>query len=97
MKRQTIIIIMKTIEAITEAADPTWANEVVAESFIEVPNKGEGASKIIIGGNTKVTMGNSTPLLEAVRTIIITVIIKAEVDMIMVVIITGHGQGQGSY
>ena len=61
---------------------------MVAESLIEVPNKGEGASKIIIGGNTKVTVGNSTPPMEAITTIIITAIIKAEVDVAMVVIIT---------
>ena len=88
MNRQTIIIIIKTIEAITEAADPTRANKAVAESLVEVPNKGEGASKIIIGGNTKATVGNLTPPMEAITTIIIMVIIEAEVDMAMVVIIT---------
>ena len=88
LKRQTIIIIMKTMEAITEAADPTGANKVAAGSLTEVPNQGEGASKIIIGGNNKATLGNSTPPAEAITKITIMVIIKAEVDMAMVVIIT---------
>ena len=88
MKRQTTIIIMNTIEAITEATIPTGVNKVVAKNLIEVPNKGEGASKIIIGGNTKATMDNSIPPTEAITIIIITVIIKAEVDVALVVIIT---------
>ena len=61
---------MKTIEAITEDADPTGANKVAAESLIKVPNKEEGASKIIIVGNSKTTVGNSTPPAEAITTII---------------------------
>ena len=61
---------------------------MAAENLIEVPNKGEGASKTIIGANTKTTMDNSTPPVEAFTIIIITVIIKAEVDVAMVVIIT---------
>ena len=60
----------------------------MAESLTEVPKKGEGASKIIIGGNTKATVGNSTPPAEAITTIIIMVIIKEEVDVAVVVIIT---------
>ena len=60
----------------------------MAENLIEIPNKGEGASKTIIGANTKVTVDNSTPPAEAITIIIITVIIKAEVDMAMVVTIT---------
>ena len=78
----------ETIGAITEATDLTGANKVAAESLIEAPNKGEGTSKIIIGGNTKAAMGKSTPPPEDITTIIIMVIIKAEVDMAMVVIIT---------
>ena len=88
MKRQIITIIIKTIEAITEAVDPTGANKAVAESLIEVPNKGEEARKIIIRGNTKATVGNLTPPTEVITTIIITVIIKTEVDVAVVVIIT---------
>ena len=79
---------MKTIEAITEAANPTGVNKMAAENFTEVPNKGEGASKIIIGANTKATMDNSIPPTEAITIIIITVIIEVEVDVAMVVIIT---------
>ena len=79
---------MKTIEAMTEATDPIGVNKVVAESLTEVPKNREGASKIIIGGNTKAIIGNSTPPTEAITTIIIMVIIEEEVDMAMVVIIT---------
>ena len=60
----------------------------MTESLIEVPNKGEGASKIIIGGNSNATVGNSTPPAEAITITIIMVIIEAEVDVAMVVIIT---------
>ena len=88
MKRQTIIIIMRIIEVTTEATSHTGVNKAAAENLIEVPNKGEGASKTIIGANIKVTMDNSTPPAEAITIMIITVIIKAEVDMAMVVIIT---------
>ena len=56
-------------------------------NLIEVLNKGEGDSKTIIGANTKATMDNSTPPMEATTTIIITVIIKAEVDVAMLEII----------
>ena len=61
---------------------------MVAESLVEVPNKDKGAIKIIIAGNTKATVRNSTPPVETITTIIIMVIIKAEVDMALVVIIT---------
>ena len=74
---------MGIIEVITEAANHSAVNKAVAENLLEVPNKGEGASKTIIGANTKATMDNSTPPTEA-----ITVIIEAEVDVAMVVIIT---------
>ena len=43
---------------------------------------------MIIGVNTKATMDNSTPPAEAITIIIITVIIEAEMDVAMVVIIT---------
>ena len=76
------------IEVITQATDPTGVNKVVAGNITEVLNKWEGDSKIIIGANTKATMDNSTPPMEAITTIIITVIIKAEMDVAMVVIIT---------
>ena len=79
---------MKTIEAITEATNPTRANKTTTESLIEVSNKGEGTSKIIIGGNTKATVGNSTPHAESITIIITMVIIKVEVDEAVVVIIT---------
>ena len=88
MKRLTTIIIMRIIEAITEATNHTGVNKVVAENLIEVPNKGEGDSKKIMGANTKATADNLTPPVEAITIIIITVIIKAEADMAMVVIIT---------
>ena len=88
MKRQVIIITMKIIEAILEAADPIGANKVVIKSLKEVPNKGEGASKTIIGDNTKATMGNITLPAEAITIIIIMVIIEVEVDMALVIIIT---------
>ena len=88
MKRQTTIIIMRIIEVITEAPNHTGVNKVAAENLIEVPNKGEGASKTIIGANTKATVDNSTLPMEAITIIIITVIMEAEVDMAVVVIIT---------
>ena len=79
---------MKTTEVIIEAADPTGANKVAVENPIEDPNTEEGASKTIIGDNTKVTMGNITPPTEAITIIIITVFIEVEVDMAVVAIIT---------
>ena len=60
----------------------------MAEDPLEDPNKGEGDNKTIIGANTKITMDNLTPAMEAITIAIITVIIKAEVDVAMVVIIT---------
>ena len=53
------------------------------EDPLEDPNKGEGDNKTIIGANTKITMANLTPPVEAITITIITVIIKAEVDMAM--------------
>ena len=87
MKRQVTIFIMRIIEAITEATNPTGVNKVVAENLIEVLNKREGDSKTIIGANTKGTMDNLTPPMEAITITIITVIIEAEMDMAVVVII----------
>ena len=88
MKRQATIIIIRIREVIAEATDPTGVNKAVVENLTEVLNKGEGDSKIIIGANTKATVDNSTPPMEAITTIIIIAIIEAEVDMAMVVIIT---------
>ena len=88
MKRQTTIIIKRSLEVITEAADPTGFNRVVVGNPIEVLNQEKGDSKTIIGANTKATADNSTPPTEAITIIIIAVIIKAEVDVTMVVIIT---------
>ena len=84
MKRQTTIIIMRITEVI---ADHIGVNKV-AEGPLEDPNKGEGDSKTNIGANTKITADNLTPPVEAITITIITVIIMAEVDMAMVVIIT---------
>ena len=88
MKRQTTIIIMGIIEVITDAKNPTGVNKVATENLIEASNKGEGDSKTILGANTKATMDNLIPPTEAITIIIITVITEAEVDMVMVVIIT---------
>ena len=88
MKRQTTIIIMRIIEVITEATNPTGVNKAAAENLIGVPNKGEGSSKTIIGANTKATVDNLTPPTEAFTIIIIMVIIVTEVDVAMVVVIT---------
>ena len=87
MKRQTTITIMRIIEVITEAANPTGINKG-AENLIEDPNRGEGDNKSITGANTKATVDNLTPPAEAITIIITTVIIKAEVDVAIVVIIT---------
>ena len=78
---------MRIIEVITEAADHIGVNKV-AKGLLEDPNKGEGDNKTIIGANTRVTTDNLTPPVEAITITIITVIIKAKVDMAMVVIIT---------
>ena len=88
MKRQTTIIIMRIIEAITEATKPTGVSKAVVKNLIEVLNKGEGNSKTIKGANTKAAMDNLTPSTETITITIITVIFKAEVDVAMVVIIT---------
>ena len=87
MKRQTTITIMRILEVITEAANPTGVNKV-AENLIEDPKRGEGDNKSITGANTKATVDNLTPPAEAITVKITTVIIKAEVDVAMVVIIT---------
>ena len=65
----------------TDAANHTGVSKVAAVNLIEVPNKGEGATKTIIGVNTKATTDNSTLPTEAITAIIITVIIKAAVMM----------------
>ena len=78
---------MRIIEVIAEARDHIGVNKV-AEGLLEDPNKGEGDNKTIIGANTRVTMDNLIPPMEAITITIITVIIKAEVDVAMVVIIT---------
>ena len=87
MKRQTTIIIMKITEVIPEATDHIGVNKV-AEGPLEDPNKGKGDNKTIIGTNTKMTADNLTPPVEVITITIITVIIEAEVDVAMVVIIT---------
>ena len=87
LKRQITIVIMRIIEIIAEAADHTGVNKVTKDP-LEAPNKGEGDNKTIIGANTKITVDNLTPPAEAIKITIITVIIKEEVDMAVVVIIT---------
>ena len=88
MKRQTIIIIMRITEVITEATNHTGVNKAVTKNLTKVFNKGAGDNKTIIGANTKATTDNSTPPVKAITIITITVIIEAEVDVAMVVIIT---------
>ena len=78
---------MRITEVIAEATDRIGGNKVV-EGLLEDPNKGEGDNNTIIGANTRVTMDNLTPPMEAIITTIITVIIKVEVDVAGVVIIT---------
>ena len=78
---------MRITEVIAEATDQIGVNKA-AEGLLEDPNKGEGDNKTIIGANTRVTMDNLTPPMEAITITIITVIIEAEVDAAMVVIIT---------
>ena len=75
---------MRITEVIAEAADHIGVNKV-AKGLLEDPNKGEGDNKTIIGTNTRVTMDNLTPPTEDIT---ITVIIEAEVELAMVVIIT---------
>ena len=60
----------------------------MAKGLLKDPNKGEGDNKTIIGANTRVTADNLTPPMEAITITIIRVIIKAEVDVAVVVIIT---------
>ena len=72
---------MRAIEVIIQAIDPFGVNIAVG-NHIEDPNKGEGDNKTIIEANTKATMDNSIPPVEAI--IIITMaIIEAEVVMAM--------------
>ena len=78
---------MRITEVIAETTDHTGVNKA-AEGLSEDPNKGEEDNKTIIGTNNRVTMDNLTPPMEAITITIITVIIEAEVDMAMVVIIT---------
>ena len=77
---------MRIIEDTTEAADPIGANTVV-ENHIEVFSRVEGDNKTIIETNTRVTMDNLIPPVEAII-ITIMAIIEAEVAMAMVETIT---------
>ena len=72
---------MRTIGVTTEAVDPIGANTMVG-NHIEVPSKGEGDNKITIEANTKVTVYNITPPVEAII-IIIMAIIEVEVAVAM--------------
>ena len=72
---------MRIIEVIIEAADPKGVNTVVG-NHIEDPNIGEGDNKTITGANTKATVDNVTPPMEAII-IIPMAIIKAEVVLAM--------------
>ena len=74
---------MRIVEVTAEAANYTGA-----ENPIEDPNKGEGDNKIITGANTKATVDNLTHPTEVITIIITTVIIEAEVVMVMVVTIS---------
>ena len=78
---------MRITEIIAEATDHIGINKV-SEGPLEDPNNGEGDNKTITGANTRITLDNLTLPTEAITITIITVIIKAEVDMAMVVIIT---------
>ena len=79
---------MKIIEAIVEATNPTGVNKAAAENCIEVLNKKEGDNRTILGANTKATTDNLTAPVETITIPIITVIIKAEVDVAMEIITT---------
>ena len=79
---------MKIIEVIAEATDPLEDNKETVEDLIKVPNQEEGDNKTIKGDNTKATMGNIIPPVEAITITKIMAIIKVKVDMAMVVIIT---------
>ena len=78
---------MRISEVIAEATDHIWVNKA-PKGLLEDPNKGEGDNKTIIEANTRVTTDNLTPPAGAITIPIITVIIEAEVDMAVVVIIT---------
>ena len=78
---------MRITEVIAEATDHIGVNKV-AKGLLEDPNKGEGDNKTILGANTRVTADNLTPLVDAIIVTIITVFIKTEVDVAVVVIIT---------
>ena len=78
---------MRITEVIAEAAHHIGVNKV-GKGLLEDPSKGEGDNKTIIGANTRVTTDNLTPPMEAFTITIITVIIKAEMDMGVVIIIT---------
>ena len=78
---------MRIIEVIIEAANSTGVSKATGNP-IEDPNRGEGDNKTITGANTKATADNLTPPAEAISIIITIVIMEAEVDVSMVVIIT---------
>ena len=73
---------MRIIEVIIEDADPIGINTTVG-NHMEDPNIGERDNKTITGANTKATMNNIIPPVEA--TIIITMVtIETEVAVAMV-------------
>ena len=74
----TTIIIMRITEVIAEATDHIGVNKVTEGFKLEDRNKGEGDNKTIIGANTRVTVDDLTPPVEAIITTITTVIIKAK-------------------
>ena len=72
---------MRIIEVIIEAVDPIGVNTAVG-NHKEDPNTGKGDNKTITGANTKATVDNLIPPMEAI--IIITMaIIETEVVMSM--------------
>ena len=73
---------------ILEAADPIGTNTVV-ENHIEVLSRGDGDKKIIIKANTKVTVDNLIPPVEAII-ITIMAIIELEVAVVVVETIIDH-------
>ena len=56
---------MRILEVIIEATDPTGVNTAVG-NHIEDSNKGEGDNKTIIEANTKATVDNLIPPVEAI-------------------------------
>ena len=56
---------MKITEVTIEVVETIGANTVVG-NHIEVPSKGEGDNKTIIEANTKATMKNLIPPMEAI-------------------------------